>query len=126
MPDTARERACQKSALRQKLHETMTLAVLDKYIEATPGICGGKPRIAGHRITVQNVALWHEREGKSVDEIATEHDLSLSAVHAALAYYYDHKDNVDRSVADGEAHAEKLRRVTPSALKRKLEARCKP
>ena len=31
--------------------------VLSQHIEATPGVCGGKPRIAGHRITVQNVAI---------------------------------------------------------------------
>ncbi|MCP4113350.1 MAG: DUF433 domain-containing protein [Desulfobacteraceae bacterium] len=33
----------------------MTIKSLDQHIEITPGICGGKPRIAGHRITVQNM-----------------------------------------------------------------------
>ncbi|MDT7858125.1 DUF433 domain-containing protein [Rubrivirga sp. S365] len=98
-------------------------SVLDKHIEATPGVCGGKPRIAGRRITVQNVALWHEREGKTVDEIATEYDLTLGDVHAALAYYYDHKGDVDRRVAEGEAYAERARAETPSPLERKLAAR---
>ena len=93
-------------------------AVLDAHIEVTPGVCGGKPRIAGRRITVQNVALWHEREGKTVDEIATEYDLSLADVHAALAYYYDHKDDVDRRVAEGEAAAERMRAGAPSLLGR--------
>ena len=97
-------------------------AVLDQHIEITPGVCGGKPRIAGHRITVQNVAFWHEREGKTVDEIATEYDLSLSDVHAALAYYYDHKDEVDRRTAEGEAYAERARAEAPSPLKQKLGA----
>lgn len=95
-------------------------AVLDQHIEITPGVCGGKPRIAGRRITVQNVALWHERQGKTVDEIATEYDLSLGDVHAALAYYYDHKQEVDRRVAEGEAYAERARSETPSPLKQKL------
>ena len=97
-------------------------AVLDLHIETTPGVCGGKPRIAGRRITVQNVALWHEREGKTVDEIATEYDLSLGDVHAALAYYYDHKGEVDRRVEDGEAAAERIRAESPSPLQRKLGA----
>jgi len=35
--------------------------MLDEHIEITPGVAGGKPRIAGRRITVQNVAIWHER-----------------------------------------------------------------
>ena len=101
----------------------MTLSVLNRHIEATPGVCGGKPRIVGHRITVQNVALWHQREGKTVDEIATEYDLSLGDVHAALAYYYDHKEDVDRAVAEGEAYAQATREETPSRLRQKLAPR---
>jgi len=54
------------------------------YIEITPGVAGGKPRITGRRITVQNIAVWHERLGKTADDIADEHDLKLSEVYAAL------------------------------------------
>ncbi|MCS4114611.1 uncharacterized protein (DUF433 family) [Salinibacter ruber] len=61
---------------------------LDQRIEQTEGICGGKPRISGHRITVQDIVVWHERGGWSVDEIASEYDLSLADVYAALAYYF--------------------------------------
>ena len=32
---------------------------LINHIEITPGTCGGKPRIAGHRITVQVIVIWH-------------------------------------------------------------------
>lgn len=35
--------------------------VLDRSIEMTVGIAGGSPRIAGHRLTVQNIVIWHER-----------------------------------------------------------------
>ena len=77
--------------------------VLDRHIEITPGVCGGKPRIAGHRITVQNVAFWHEAEGQSVDEIATEYGLTLGDVHAALAYYHDHRESIDAQAAADEA-----------------------
>jgi uncharacterized protein (DUF433 family) len=35
----------------------MKVKVLDKHIEITPGIAGGKPHIAGHRITVQNIVI---------------------------------------------------------------------
>ena len=55
--------------------------------EITPGISGGKPRIAGHRITVENIVIWHERLGKSADEIASDYDITLADVYAALAYY---------------------------------------
>ena len=90
--------------------------VLDDHIEITPGVVGGKPRITGRRITVQNMAIWHERMGKSADEIATAYDLTLADVYAALAYYFDHRAEIDRSIRDGEAFAEALREQTPSKL----------
>jgi uncharacterized protein (DUF433 family) len=101
----------------------MTAKTPDGHIEITPGIAGGKPRIAGHRITVQNIVIWHERMGKSADEIAAEYDLTLADVYAALAYYFDHRDEIDRSIAEGEAFAESLRQQTPSKVRQKLRER---
>jgi uncharacterized protein (DUF433 family) len=98
----------------------MTTKTLDAHLEVTPGIAGGKPRIAGHRVTVENIVIWHERMGKSVDEIATEYDLSLADVHAALAYYFDHRADVDQTIRDGQAFAEAMRRETPSRVWQKL------
>lgn len=43
--------------------------MIAEHIEITPDICGGKPRIAGHRIKVQNLAIWHEQIGMSTREI---------------------------------------------------------
>ena len=99
----------------------MSTAVLDKHIEITPGTCGGKPRIAGRRITVQNIAIWHDRMGMSPDEIASEHDLTLGDVHAALAYYFDQQAEIDRQIQQEAAFVEELRERTPSVLARKLE-----
>ena len=101
----------------------MAARTFDGHIESTPGVVGGKPRIAGRRITVQNIAIWHERMGKSADEIATEYDLTLADVYAALAYYFDHRAEMDESIREGEAFAEALREQTPSKLSRKLAAR---
>ena len=92
-----------------------------QFIEITPGIVGGKPRIAGHRITVQNIAVWHEWMGKSVDEIADEYDLTLAEVYAALAYYFDHRGEIDKGIEEGQAFVGALRNSTPSKLKAKLQ-----
>jgi uncharacterized protein (DUF433 family) len=55
-------------------------------IVSTPGTCGGRPRIDGHRITVEDVAIWHERMGMSPEEIVSAYPtITLSEVHAALA-----------------------------------------
>jgi len=100
-----------------------TQAVLDRHIVITPGVAGGKPHIAGHRITVQNVVIWHEWMGFSADEIATEYGLELSDVYAALAYYYDHRDEIDEAIRADQAFVEELRKTTPSKLPEKLRGR---
>ena len=98
----------------------MVVKTLDRHIEITPGVAGGKPRIAGRRITVQNIALWHEWMGHSADEIATEYDLTLADVYAALAYYYDHRAEIDAAIKDSQAFVEALRRQIPSRVAQKL------
>ena len=98
----------------------MTLKTLDRHIEISPNVVGGKPHIAGHRITVQNIVIWHEWMGQSADEIATEHDLSLAEVYAALAYYYDHKIEIDDDIQESEAFIGALRQQIPSKVSRKL------
>ena len=100
----------------------MTTKTLDQHIETSLGVAGGKARIAGHRITVLDIVIWHERLGKSVDEIASEYGLTLADVHAALAYYFDHRADIDKDMADGQAFAESVRHTTPSKLKHKLNA----
>ena len=87
---------------------------LDQRIERTDGICGGKPRIAGHRITVQDIVVWHERLGWSVDQIASEYDLSLADVYAALAYYFAHRKEVDRSIEKSRAFIERMKKEQSS------------
>lgn len=99
----------------------MVLKTLDEHIEITPGVMGGKPRIAGHRISVQNVVIWHNEMGYSVEKIAEDYNLSLADVYAALAYYHDHKEEVDRSIVEGEKFVEEMKKQYPSKLKKKLD-----
>ena len=104
----------------QVAHTTEPPESLDAHLETTPGVCGGKPRIAGRRITVHDVALWHERLGRSADEIAAEHDLRLSDVYAALTYYFDHRVRIDEELADQRRFVEEMRQRYPSKLRAKL------
>ena len=99
----------------------MATETLHQHIEITPGISGGKPRIAGHRITVENIVIWHERMGKSADEIATEYDLTLADVYAALAYYFDHRAEIDQSLKESRTFVKTLRQQTSSKLSEKLQ-----
>jgi uncharacterized protein (DUF433 family) len=97
-------------------------AVLIPHIESTPGVAGGRPRIAGHRITVQNIVIWHERMGLSADEIATTHGLTLADVYAALTYYYDHRTQRDEAMKVDETLVAELSSQTPSKLPQKSRA----
>jgi uncharacterized protein (DUF433 family) len=93
-------------------------------IVRTPGVCGGKPRIDEHRIKVEHIAICHERMGMSPDEIVSGHPtISLGQVHAALAYYYEHREEIDRDIEEGKHLAEELKANSPpSKLLKLLEA----
>lgn len=94
----------------------MTIKTLDHHIEMTPDILGGKPRIAGRRIAVEHIVVWHEWMGKSADEIASEYDLTLADIYAALAYYYDHREAIDQSIQDSQEFVDQMRQQNPSKL----------
>ncbi len=95
--------------------------VIDQHVEITPGVVGGKPHIAGHRITVQNIVIWHEYMGKSPDEIAAEYSLTLADIYAALAYYFDHQSEIAQHIRDDEGFLTTFRQRTPSLVQAKLK-----
>jgi uncharacterized protein (DUF433 family) len=95
---------------------------LNQHIEITPGVRSGKPRIAGTRMTVADIATMYLRMGQSLEEIAGKYQLSLAAVHAAMAFYYDHREEIDQRTADAETFAEAERLKHPSLLQEKLDA----
>ena len=97
-------------------------AVLDRYIEITPNMRGGKPRLANTRITVADIVLMHLRLGQSLEEIAGKYDLSLAAVYTAMAFYYDHRAEIDSAIEEDLAFAEAFRHNNPSPLQEKLKA----
>jgi hypothetical protein len=64
----------------------------------------------------------HRRLGRSLEEIAGTYDLALAAVYSAMAYYYDHKSEIDKTLDEEEALAEAFRNNNPSLLREKLQA----
>ena len=91
--------------------------VISEHIEITPGTCGGKPRIAGHRIKVQDVAIWYEEMNLSSQEIVDRYPtITLSDVHAALAYYYDNKQAIQQQIQEDERLEAEMRASIPSKI----------
>jgi uncharacterized protein (DUF433 family) len=82
---------------------TTAAKIVFSHITKDPKVCGGKACIDGTRITVKDVVCLHE-EGKAPEQMlhAFGTSLTLGQVHAALAYYYDHKEEIDASFADEE------------------------
>jgi uncharacterized protein (DUF433 family) len=97
----------------------MSLA-LDSRIVINKKIKGGRPCLAGHRIAVQDVVIWHERLGMAVDSIAAEYNLTLTDIYIALAFYYVNREAIDQSIQADSQLAEALRKKTPSKLQQKL------
>jgi uncharacterized protein (DUF433 family) len=86
-----------------------------QHIECSAGTCGGAPRIAGTRIRVSQIALLTEH-GRTPDEIVAAYPhLTLAHVHAALAYYHDHRATIDEEIE--QAQAEYLRLIRPTAAR---------
>jgi uncharacterized protein (DUF433 family) len=68
------------------------------YIVQNKRISGGSPIISGTRISVRTIAVYYQL-GMNVDEIlaALKH-LTQAQVHSALAYYFDHQDEIDNDI----------------------------
>ena len=87
-----------------------SLTDIGTLIAQTPGICGGRPRIAGTGVSIRRIAGWYKL-GLTPEEIATQiPHLSLAQVHAALAYYHANRDAMDAEMAAEEAEADRLER----------------
>ena len=83
---------------------------IDRHIELRTSRSGeSRAYIAGTRLSVQNVYVCHELQGLTPDEIVASYPhLSLSQVHAALAYYYDHAKAIREQLARDEDFADAL------------------
>jgi uncharacterized protein (DUF433 family) len=73
-------------------------------IETDPTRCGGQPVVGGTRIRVATILACY-RQGMGVEEIVQQYpSLKPGDVHDALAYAYDHLDEIEAGlVADDEA-----------------------
>jgi uncharacterized protein (DUF433 family) len=92
------------------------------HIVKSADTCGGKARIAGTRIRVQDIYVWHELQGRSVDQIVSDfRQLNHAQVHAALSYFFSHMDEIRKQMADDEQWVAEFRRQNgPGPLEKKL------
>jgi len=79
--------------------------ILETNLVRTPGICGGRLRIDGTRMTVNQIVTLHN-QGLAADQIVEQYpQRTLAEIFAVLAWYHAHKAEFDRELA-AEAEAE--------------------
>lgn len=77
-------------------------------LSSTSEIRHGRPCITGTGISVHRIAILHNL-GHSPEEIVRKYEhLTIAGVHAALAYYYANKVEVDGEIASDAADAESV------------------
>jgi uncharacterized protein (DUF433 family) len=67
-------------------------------IVSDPAVRSGRPCLAGTGLRVTDVVIAHTFHDQSPDDIAVNYGVSLAAVYAALAYYYDNKTALDEDI----------------------------
>jgi uncharacterized protein (DUF433 family) len=87
----------------------------------------GRPIVSGTRFKVRLIALDHIALGRDAEEIQRQHPgLTLGQIHSALAYYFDHKEEMDRDLEERDRRVEELRAesaLEESPGRRKLRER---
>jgi uncharacterized protein (DUF433 family) len=67
------------------------------HIVKAEGVLGGEAIIEGTRIAVWHIVGYYYKVGMSVEDILAEWEyLNPAAIFGALAYYHDHREEIDR------------------------------
>lgn len=80
------------------------------------------PSIVGTDTKVVELVVEQQAYGWSPEELHFQHPhLTLGQIHSALAYYWDHREELDRDVQSRLERVEKLRgEATPPPLVERL------
>jgi uncharacterized protein (DUF433 family) len=102
---------------KQEIEEQSMDGLVVKHIEKTPGVCGGRACIAGHRVRVQDIVVWHEKRGYSPEQILELFPgISLADVYAALTYYFDNRQEIEDEFQKADKLADCVKTSIPSKI----------
>jgi len=82
----------------------------------------GRPRLAGTTMKVVELVMAQKAHGWSPEELHFQHpSLTLGQIHSALAYYWDHQEELDTEIERLSRFAEEAREAAePSPLREKI------
>lgn len=84
-----------------------------------------EPVIAGTTMKVTELVLDHLAYGWSPEELHFQHPhVTLGQIHSALAYYWDHQADLDRTIKQRLQTVQQLQQASPSkSVAERLKAR---
>lgn len=85
-----------------------TITDIGTLIVRTPETLGGRPRLAGTRVSVQRVAAWYKLGLNPEDIVDRMGNLTLTQVYAALTYYHANREEIESYLATERADYERL------------------
>ena len=65
-----------------------------------PNVRGGRPCIVGTSLRVIDIVMAKDFADRRPEQMALDYDISLAQVHAALAYYYENKAEIDADIRE--------------------------
>ena len=82
--------------------------VLDTTLVRTPGICGGRLRIDGTRMTVNQIVTLY-KQGLTAPQIVEHYpQRTLREIYTVLAWYHTHEAEFDQELAQEAVAEERL------------------
>ena len=85
-----------------------TLTDIGALITQSPGVCGGRARIAGTGVSVRRIVGWAKLGETPEETVRQIPQLTLAQVHAALAYYHANQAEMDAEIAAEDAQFDRL------------------
>ena len=98
-------------------YSSMSLRTSYPHITKDPARCGGKACIQGTRIRVLDIVAATDQLALTPDEICDQYpELTLAQVHSALAYYYDHADEIKADFESERVAVERFKLDHPDQI----------
>lgn len=74
----------------------------------------GRAIIAGTRFKLYILISWWQGQNWTPEELHEQFpDLSMAQIHSALAYYWDHQEEVEQEIEDAQRFEDEMRRTMP-------------
>ena len=79
---------------------------IETLLVSSPDVCGGRLRIEGTRITVNQIVTLY-KGGSGAEEIADRYpQLTMAHIYAALAYYHANREEIEADLGAEQKEAD--------------------